>query len=267
MFVDLNSDLGESFGPYVIGNDAEVVPLVTSVNVACGFHGGDPFVIHRTIRLAKQHGTAVGAHPGYMDLHGFGRRVIPMSPDEVYDMVVYQLGALDAFLRVEGMKMHHVKPHGALYNLSARDNDIASAIAEAVYDYHKDLILYGLSGSALVAAGRRIGLTVAEEAFVDRHYNQDGSLVDRKQKNAFVKDAREAAERVVRMLQDKKVRTADGVDIPMAADTLCIHGDGPHAVAFAKAVRAELNRLGVELRPVQSATTNSTIANQCGFDI
>jgi UPF0271 protein len=255
MIVDLNSDLGESFGAYVIGNDAEVVPLVTSVNVACGFHGGDPFVMHRTVRLAKQYGTAVGAHPGYMDLHGFGRRVIPMSPSEVYDLVVYQLGALDAFLRVEGMKMHHVKPHGALYNLAARNDDIAAAIAQAVYDYGKDLILYGLAGSALVAAGRHIGLTVAEEAFVDRHYNRDGSLVDRKHQNAFVTDAREAAERVVRMLQDKKVRTIDGVDIPITADTLCIHGDGTQAVAFAKAVRAELKRLGVKLQAMQSVNS------------
>jgi len=250
MRVDLNCDLGESYGAYQIGNDAMVLPLITSANVACGLHGGDYRVMHDTVRLAKQHGVAVGAHPGFPDLHGFGRRDMQMSADDVFDLVVYQIGALQAVAHVEGVPLQHVKPHGALYNQAAVDRTIADAIARAVSAVSLDLILFGLCNSELVRAGRAHGLSVAEEAFIDRHYEADGTLVDRRRADAFVHDPQQAAARVVRMLQDSAVETPDGQLVQLRPDTLCIHGDGPQAVAFATAVRSELAALGLTMRAI-----------------
>ncbi len=251
MRVDLNSDLGESFGAYTIGLDGEVVPAVSSVNVACGMHAGDPDVMLRTVRLAAGHGVAVGAHPGYPDLQGFGRRDMALTPDEVYACVLYQVGALAAFCRAVGVPLHHVKPHGQLYNRAARDAAAAEAVARAVADFDPALVLVGLAGSELVRAGRAAGLVCAEEFFADRGYTAAGTLVKRGEPGAFVTDAAAAAERTVRALEWGSVRSVDGVEVPVHVDTVCIHGDSPHAVQFARGLRAALEERGVEIAPVR----------------
>lgn len=256
--IDLNCDLGESYGAYQIGNDPLVLPLITSANVACGFHGGDYRVMHETVRLAKQHGVAVGAHPGYPDLHGFGRRPMQLSADEVFDLVVYQIGALAAIAKVEDVPLQHVKPHGALYNQAAVDAKLADAIASAIASVSVHLILYGLCNSELVRAGLAYGLRVAQEAFIDRHYQANGQLVDRRHADAFVHDPAEATARVLRMLQTGQVETPEGQIVEMRADTLCIHGDGPHAIAFAKSVREALTAHGVDVRAVSAVERGDT---------
>lgn len=247
--VDLNSDLGESFGAYTIGNDGQVVPVVSSVNVACGMHAGDPGVMRATVALAAKHGVAVGAHPGYPDLQGFGRRDMALSPQEVYDCVLYQIGALDAFCRAAGVELHHVKPHGQLYNRAARDRAAADAVAAAVRDYDASLVLVGLAGSELVAAGRGAGLHCAEEFFADRAYACDGTLVPRSQPGAVVADEEAAIERTVRAVTAGSVRAIDGTEVPVRADTVCVHGDNPHALAFARALRSALEAHGVAVAP------------------
>ncbi|MCL6548214.1 MAG: LamB/YcsF family protein, partial [Alicyclobacillus sp.] len=249
MHIDLNSDVGESFGPFTVGSDEQVIPLVSSVNIACGFHAGDPRVMHETVRRAKAAGVAIGAHPGLMDLYGFGRRKIPVTPDEVYDLVLYQLGALDAFVRAESLELRHVKPHGALYNMAAADPHLAQAIAAAVASYNPRLILFALAGSELVRAARSAGLQVAQEAFVDRRYDAEGRLVERGHPDALIGDPMEAAERVVRMVKHGKVTAVDGTELNVEIDTVCVHGDNPRALQFAAAVRDELKRNGIELRP------------------
>lgn len=247
--VDLNSDLGESFGAYTIGNDGQVVPVVSSVNVACGMHAGDPGVMRATVALAAKHGVAVGAHPGYPDLQGFGRRDMALSPQEVYDCVLYQIGALDAFCRAAGVELHHVKPHGQLYNRAARDRAAADAVAAAVRDYDASLVLVGLAGSELVAAGRGAGLRCAEEFFADRAYTSAGSLVPRSQPGAVVADEQTAIERTVRAVTTGMVRAIDGTDVAVCADTVCIHGDNPQACAFASALRAAFEGRGIAVAP------------------
>lgn len=246
--VDLNCDMGESFGAYQIGADDAVMPFITSANIACGFHGGDPGVMRRTIASAKAAGVAVGAHPGLLDLIGFGRRAMDVTPQEVYDLVVYQVGALGAFAAAAGVTLQHVKPHGALYNMAAAHVELSDAIANAVHDVDARLVLFGLAGSAMIAAGERAGLRTAREVFADRNYMKDGSLVSRRRSDAMVAEETEAASRAVRMVREGKVTAVDGTDVAIRADTICIHGDGANATAFARAIRRGLEAEGVAVR-------------------
>lgn len=245
--VDLNCDMGESFGAYEIGADDAVFPFITSANIACGFHGGDPTVMRRTIANAVTHGVAVGAHPGLPDLIGFGRRSMDVSLDDAYDMVVYQVGALLGVARAAGAPVQHVKAHGALYNMAAVKRDLAAAIARAVRDVDQELVLFGLPGSFLISEGEAAGLTTACEAFADRNYMNDGTLVSRKRPDAHVHDANEAVTRAIRMVREGKVRSVDGVDVDLRADTICLHGDGAHAVEFAQRLRAAFKADGIDV--------------------
>jgi UPF0271 protein len=246
--VDLNCDMGESFGPWRMGDDAAVLPHVTSASIACGFHAGDPMTMYRTVSAALAHGVAVGAHPGLPDLAGFGRRAMAVQPVDVYAMVVYQVGALAAFARSQGARLAHVKPHGALYNMAAADADLADAIAQAVDAVDPELALFGLAGSHLLHAAEARGLRAVSEVFADRHYMPDGSLVPRARPDAMVTDEAQATARAVRMAREGRVTAVDGSDIAVRADTICIHGDGPHAVAFARGLRAALEQAGVTVR-------------------
>lgn len=250
--VDLNCDMGESFGTYRIGADDDVFPFITSANVACGFHGGDPAVMRTTLARAQREGVAVGAHPGFQDLIGFGRRNMDASPQEVYDLVVYQIGALLGFARAAKMELQHVKAHGALYNMAAAKPDLAAAIARAVRDVDRQLVLFGLPGSHLISEGEAAGLMTAGEAFADRNYMSDGSLVSRKRPDAQVHDADEAVRRAIRMVRDGVVTPVDGDDIRVKVDTICIHGDGPHAAEFAKRLRAGFESSGIAVRRLSS---------------
>lgn len=248
--VDLNCDMGESFGAYRIGQDESLLPYISSANIACGFHGGDPAVMRRTVELAFQHGVAVGAHPGLPDLQGFGRREMQISPQEAYDLVLYQTGALEAFTRAAGAKLQHVKPHGALYNMAARNSALAEAIAEAIYRLNPELVLFGLAGSELIKAGQKLGLSTAQEVFADRSYQQDGSLTPRNQANALISNPEQAVQQVMCMLKEGKVKSLQGSDIAIQADTICIHGDGPHALVFAQQLHRALQQQGISLQPV-----------------
>ena len=248
--IDLNCDLGESFGPWTLGRDEDVLAFVTSINVACGFHAGDPGVMRRTVRAAASRGVQVGAHPGLPDLQGFGRRAMAVTPSEVHAMVLYQVGALYAFTRAEGIALAHVKPHGALYNMAAADPALARAVAEAVRDFDPGLILVGLAGSHLVKEAEALGLRAASEAFADRAYEADGRLTPRNLAGAMVEDADLAAGRALRMVQEGRVRSRQGEDVLLKADTLCLHGDQPGAAAFALRLRAVLGAAGVTVRPL-----------------
>jgi len=245
--VDLNCDMGESYGAFTMGSDEIILPFVTSANIACGFHAGDPAVMKKTVRQAIAKGVVIGAHPGLPDLQGFGRREMAVSPEEAYDLVVYQIGALAAFVKSEGGILHHVKPHGALYNMAAVNRELAAAIAEAVYKVEPGLILYGLSGSELIAEGAKAGLKVANEVFADRTYQQDGSLTSRKLADAMVTDDQLAISRVLRMVKEGKVKSQQGVDIDITADTICIHGDGKHAVLFAEKIYTAFKKEGIAM--------------------
>jgi len=242
MDIDLNCDMGEGFGRYDLGMDRESMRYITSANVACGFHASDPGTLHRTVKLARERHVAIGAHPGFPDLVGFGRREIAASASEIRDDVIYQVGAVLAFCRAEGVPLRHVKPHGALYNLAARDIGVAMAVAEAVRSVDPSLHLVCLCGSKLVAAAKEAGLPYAEEAFADRGYRKDGKLVPRREHGAVLTEPAEVAERVVRMVRDGKVTTVDGVDIPIAPKTICVHGDTPGAVEVLRAIRARLEK-------------------------
>jgi UPF0271 protein len=248
--VDLNCDLGESFGVYNLGVDKEILQFVTSANIACGFHAGDPGVMRKTVKLALANHVAIGAHPGLPDLNGFGRRNMDISPQEAYDMVVYQVGALAGFVKAEGATMQHVKPHGALYNMAAKRKNLAQAIAQAVYNVEPNLVLFGLSGSELVKAGEKIGLHTAHEVFADRTYQADGSLTPRKQADALITDQKQAVSQVVRMVKEKTVMSQQGSDITLQADTVCIHGDGAHALVFARKIGEFLKDSGVSVQAV-----------------
>lgn len=247
MRVDLNCDFGESFGIYRLGEEKEILQYVTSVNVACGFHAGDPLVMRKTVQMALEQKVAIGAHPGFPDLLGFGRRNIAVTPEEAYAYVVYQVGALAAFVKAEGGTMTHVKPHGALYNMAAKDAALAEAIAKAVYDVDPTLILYGLAGSELIRAGKKFGLRTASEVFADRTYQQDGSLTPRSDPRALIVDEQEAVQQVLTMVKEKRVRSLQGIDVPIEAETICIHGDGKKAVLFAKRLYEELRKEGVDV--------------------
>ena len=251
MRIDLNCDLGESFGVYALGNDAAIMPLITSANIACGFHAGDPQVIARTVRLAVQHGTAIGAHPGFPDLIGFGRRVLDTSPDEIENDVLYQIGALAAFARAEGTMLAHVKPHGALYNLATMRPPIANAIARAVARFDANLILVGQPGSAMLDAAREQGIRFAREGFADRAYNRDGTLRARREPGALIDDPHRAAEQALQMALTQTTTTPEGETIAMPIDTLCVHGDSPAAVEILRAVRETLEKNGISVIPIR----------------
>jgi UPF0271 protein len=246
--IDLNSDLGESYGALRIGYDDELFPLISSANVACGFHGGDPRTLERTIAACRSHGVRIGAHPGFPDLVGFGRRVVAATPDEVRTDTLYQLGALDAFCRAAGVRMQHVKPHGALSNATMTDEALAAGIAAAIRAYDPDLLLFAMPGSALLAAGETAGLRIAREAFADRAYNADGSLVSRRLPGAMITNPDEAAKRMVRLVTEGVLTTIDGQELQLSADTICTHSDTPGAVAIVLAVRRELEAAGIIVR-------------------
>ena len=248
--LDLNCDMGESYGSWSTGNDAVLLDYVTSANIACGFHAGDPATMHKTVQLAIEKGVAVGAHPSLPDLQGFGRRAMNISPDEAYDLIVYQVGALAGFARALGGKLSHVKPHGALYNMAVTDKNLAQAIAEGVKDIDPTLVLFGLASSELVRAGEDAGLTVANEVFADRTYQANGSLTPRSQPNAMIRDVDASIEHVRRMVEDGKVRSLQGTEVPVRADTLCIHGDEPTALDFVLKIRKALTDGGIRLAPV-----------------
>ncbi|MFD1776198.1 LamB/YcsF family protein [Paenibacillus rhizophilus] len=246
--VDLNCDMGESFGAYTIGADAELLQAVTSANIACGFHAGDPAVMRKSVRSALAAGVSVGAHPGLPDLAGFGRRNMDISPEEAFDLVTYQIGALEAFVRQEGGRLRHVKPHGALYNMAAASRPLADAIAAAVRRFDPSLVLYGLSGSQLLAAGREAGLSTASEVFADRTYQRDGALTPRRQPGAVIADMEQLVRQVIRMVKEGTVLSLDGTEVPLEADTVCIHGDGAGAAVFAGELRNRLKAEGITVR-------------------
>ena len=245
IFADLNSDLGESFGAYKIGADDKIIPLVTSVNIACGYHAGDPLVMQKSVALAKQYGVSVGAHPGFPDLLGFGRRNMNASPAEVKAYIQYQVGALSAFCRAAGVKLHHVKPHGAMYNMAGADYKLARAVAEAVAEIDDSLVLLALSGSEMIRAANEIGLHCASEVFADRHYEEDGSLRARSKPDSVIHDEEECISRVLRMVTEGKVTAVTGKDIDLRADSICVHGDTPEALAFIRRIRETLEKNGI----------------------
>jgi UPF0271 protein len=245
--IDLNADVGESLGPWPMGEDERLIPLVSSVNIACGLHAGDPVTIERTVQLASDAGAAIGAHPGYPDLAGFGRRDMDLSPAELEASIVYQVGAVAAFARAAVRELRHVKAHGALYNRAAADRRVADAVARAVQRCGADLVLVGLAGSVVLDAGRAAGLAVAAEAFPDRAYEADGSLRSRRLDGAVLTDSSAVAERAVRMARDGTVVAVDGTIVRLDADTLCLHGDTPGAVEHARAVRAALGAAGIQV--------------------
>jgi UPF0271 protein len=246
--IDLNADVGESFGPWRMGDDERLIPLVSSVNIACGFHAGDPATIERAVRLAVRSGAAVGAHPGYPDLAGFGRRELEMAPADLEASILYQVAAVAAFARDAGVELRHVKAHGALYNAAALDPRLAETVARAVRRFSSDVALYGLAGSALLDAGRTVGLSVAAEAFPDRAYEPDGRLRSRSLPDSVLTDSTEIARRAVLMAVEGAVKAVDGSRVPIEPQTLCLHGDTPGAVEHAGAVRAALAQAGVEVR-------------------
>ena len=254
MRVDLNCDMGESFGNWTIGDDAAILPFVSSVNIACGFHAGDPSVMRVTVHAAAAHHVAVGAHPGLPDLAGFGRREMAVSPQAVYDMTSYQIGALRGIARAAGVTVKHIKPHGALYNMAAVRSPIADAIALAVRDTDGSLTLVALSGSCLIDAGRATGLRTASEVFADRNYMPDGTLVPRSAPNAIVNDVDEAAARAVRMVQSHRVTAIDGSDVTVLAETICIHGDAPYAALFAQRIRVALAAADIAVLSIGAPT-------------
>lgn len=247
--IDLNSDLGESFGRYTLGLDAQVIPLVSSCNIACGMHAGDPSVMRKTVAAARDAGVAMGAHPGYPDLQGFGRRDMVLAPDEVYDTILYQIGALNAFCAAQGARLAHVKPHGQLYNRAAVDRPFAEAIAAAVKDYDPNLVLVGLANGELVRAGQEAGLRVAREFFADRNYTPEGRLVPRSQPDAVIHDEDHAVRRVVEAVETQSVLASDGSRIELPFDTICVHGDTPEALRFVSRIREALQERGVDIAP------------------
>ena len=249
--IDLNADIGESFGVYKLGHDELLLKSITSGSIACGFHAGDPSVMRRTVRAAARAGVSIGAHPGFPDLVGFGRREMQMDPREIADLVLYQVGAINAIARAEGATLRHVKPHGALYNMSVRRGDVAEAIARAVASFDGGLMLLGLPGSELLSAGSRLGLRVAAEGFVDRSYEADGTLTPRHFSDSVLSEPGRAVERAVRIVRDGKVAARDGSPIPMKVDTICVHGDTPNAAELAAAVRLGLEQAGITVAPLR----------------
>ena len=252
MRIDINSDMGESFGAYTIGHDDGLMNAITSANVAAGFHAGDPSVLRATVRLAKARGVAVGAHPGFPDLVGFGRRELNVTPVEAEDMVLYQVAAVAGVAASEGVKLQHVKPHGALFNMAVRDPVLAAAIARAVAAFDRSLILFGLAGSEIISAGRAAGLRVAAEIFADRAYEPDGSLTPRGRPGSVIHDPAAVAARAVRMITEGVAAAINGAIVPVDADTLCVHSDTPGAAELAAGLRARLEAAGVTVAAIGS---------------
>ena len=252
MRIDLNSDLGESFGAWPMGQDAALMESISSANVACGFHAGDPGAMRATIALAREKGVAIGAHPGFQDLVGFGRREIKASPAEVEDLVLYQVSALAGMAAAQGMTLQHVKAHGALYNMACRDRALADAIAKAVASLDRSLILFGLPDSELLRAGEAAGLPVAAEVFADRAYDPDGSLTSRAKPGSVIHDTPTVVARAIKMVRDKQVIAVDGSTIALGADTICLHGDTPGAADHARAVKAGLENAGISIKNFRS---------------
>jgi len=250
MRVDINSDLGESFGNYQLGMDDEIIKLVSSVNIACGWHAGDPNVMAMTVKKAMENKVAIGCHPGFPDLIGFGRRVMKVDPCELKNYVKYQIGALRAFVDADGGRLQHVKPHGAMYNMAAKDEAMARAIAEAVCEVDANLVLMGLSGSKLIECAKAKGLKTASEVFADRAYQDDGTLVPRSQQGAVIHDSDKAIEQVVEMVKNKRVRTITGKIIEINAESICVHGDNPKALEFVVKIRKRLAKEDIEIKPI-----------------
>ena len=248
--IDINSDMGESFGAYTIGHDAGLMKAITSANVAAGFHGGDPSVLRATIRMAKANGVAVGAHPGFPDLVGFGRRELNVTPKEAEDFVLYQVAAVAGVARAEGVVLQHVKPHGALFNMAVRNRELADAIARGVAAFDAKLILFGLPGSEILAAGRAAGLRVAAEVFADRAYEPDGSLASRRIPGAVIHDADAVVARAVGMVKDRTVVAIDGTRVKLEADTICVHGDTPGSDVLAARIRAGFEAAGISVQAI-----------------
>jgi UPF0271 protein len=251
--IDLNSDVGESFGVYQLGLDHEVIPLISSANIACGYHAGDPAVMRKTVSVAKKNGVAIGAHPGFPDLLGFGRRNMDVSYNDIKDYVIYQIGALQAVAAFQGLRLQHVKPHGSLYNMAVRDTAITESILQVIAGLNQDLILFTLAGpnrEGLHKLGERYGVRIAFEFFADRAYNADGSLVSRNEPEAVIHNPEIVAERVLKMSKDGRVATKEGHDIALTADTICVHGDNPEALALVRRIREVLDSEGVFVCPV-----------------
>lgn len=245
MTIDLNCDMGESFGAWEMGHDSDIMPYIHSANIACGFHAGDPHTMRKTVAEAIKHHVNIGAHPGFNDLIGFGRRNIPVTPEQAYDLVVVQIGALAAVAKSQGAKLHHVKPHGALYNMSANNEGLATAIAQAVYDVDPSLILFTLANSKTVTIAQSMGLTVKQEVFADRSYQDDGLLTPRSQADAMITNIDVSIQQVLHMVKDGFVIAQSGKKIPIQADTLCIHGDQAGALVFAKKIHSVLKQEGL----------------------
>jgi len=243
--IDLNCDMGESYGAWKMGNDAEVMRYITSANIACGFHGGDPATIRKTVALALERGVAIGAHPSLPDRQGFGRRVMQIKPQEMYDLVVYQAGAVEAFARAAGARLHHVKCHGALYNMAATDEALSEAMVRAVKDL--GVMLYALSNSKNHAVAKKAGIPVAGEVFADRGYADDGTLAPRDLPGGLIEDPAQAVKQALAMIEQGYVTSLSGRRVPVAADTLCLHGDQPGAVAFARALRQAFSEKGISI--------------------
>jgi UPF0271 protein len=245
--IDLNCDMGESFGAWKMGNDEEILPYVSSANIACGFHGGDPATMRKTVASAIKHGVALGAHPGLPDLQGFGRRNMAITDQEAYDIMVVQIGALAGVAASQGTRLRHVKAHGQLYNMAVKNEGLTRALAQATYDVDKDLVFFALAGSQMIPIAESIGLRVASEVFGDRNYAPDGTLSPRNQPNAMITDVQQSIKQVLQMVKTSTLTANDGTIVKVRADTLCIHGDQPGAVTFAKAIREALRAEGIEV--------------------
>jgi UPF0271 protein len=246
--IDLNCDMGEAFGNYPMPNDDILLDFITSANIACGFHAGDPEVMQHTVNMAIKKGVAIGAHPGLPDLQGFGRRDMKISANEAYQMTIYQIGALYGFVKAAGGKLQHVKAHGALYNMAAKDAGLAKAIVQAVHDFDSTLILYALAGSEMIEAAKKTGIVAASEVFADRTYQDDGSLTPRTQSNALIADEQQSIDQVLLMVKQQQVISVNKKTIPLKTETLCLHGDGAHAVEFAKMINQRLKKEGIMIR-------------------
>jgi UPF0271 protein len=246
--IDLNCDMGEAFGAYTMPNDDTLMDYITSANIACGFHAGDPQVMQHTVDIAIKKGVAIGAHPGLPDLQGFGRREMKISANEAYQITLYQIGALYGFVKAAGGKLHHVKAHGALYNMAAKDPALAKAIVEAVHNFDSSLILYALSGSEMITAAKKIEMIAVSEVFADRTYQDDGSLTPRNQSNALITDEQQSINQVLMMVQHQQVISANKKSVSLEAQTLCLHGDGTHAVEFAKMINQKLKSEGISVK-------------------
>ena len=246
--LDLNCDMGESFGAWAMGNDTAIMPYVSSANIACGYHAGDPATMRETVACAIAHGVAIGAHPGLPDLQGFGRRFMQITEQQAYDMTVVQIGTLAAVAASQGARLNHVKAHGMLYNMAVKDRALARGLARAVHDVDKSLVFFGLAGSVMIEEAQALGLRTANEVFGDRSYQADGSLTARNQPGAMITDVNKSIEQVLRMVQERTIIAQDGTRVTVQADTLCLHGDQPDAVEFAKAIRKALKEANIAIK-------------------